>query len=94
MQVIQNNAEKFLKEMNCKEIAIQLLALGLIPESVEHDIRLSKSKEDANARLLIYLKQDADEERVTKVFRIACEKKCFPKMDTFASFMIKELQLQ
>ena len=78
--------------MNSKEIATQLRALELIPPSVESDILQSKSREEANAHLLINLKENADEKTVGRVFRIACEKKGLPKMDTFASFMIKKLQ--
>ena len=39
--------------------------------SKECDILQSKSREEANAHLLNHLKEDADEESVRKVFRIA-----------------------
>ena len=91
-QVVQKHAERFLKEMNCKAIAAELRALGLVPESVESDIHCSKSREEGNAVLLNYLKEDADEETVTEVFRIASEKTSYKKMNTFAAFMLRKLQ--
>ena len=42
--------------------------------SKECDILLSKSRGEANAHLLNHLKEDADEEAVREVFRIASEK--------------------
>ena len=92
VQVVQKHAERFLKEMNCKAIAAELRALGLVPESVESDIHCSKSREQGNAVLLNYLKEDADEETVTEVFRIASEKASYKKMNKFAAFMLRKLQ--
>ena len=75
-----------------KEIAIQLKALELIPEAVECDIRQSRSKEEANAHLLNHLKEDADEETVREVFKIASEKAGYVKMKVFAAGVLRELQ--
>ena len=92
VQVVQEHANEFLEKMNSKVIALQLRVLELIPESVEYDIRQSKSKEDANAHLLKHLKEDADDETVKEVFRIASEKAGYRKMNRFAASMLKELQ--
>ena len=92
MQVIQNHAEEFLKEMNCKALVVALRALELIPESVEYDILHSKSREEANAHLLEHLKEDADEGTVREVFRNASEKTGYKRMKTFAVFMLEQLQ--
>ena len=83
MQVVQDHTEEFLEKMNSKVLAPQLKALELIPESVECDVLQSKSKEEANAHLLNYLKEDADEESVREVFRIASEKTGYGKMKAF-----------
>ena len=48
MQVVQGHAEEFLDKMNRKEIAIQLRALELFPESVEYEILHSNSWGKAN----------------------------------------------
>ena len=74
LQVLQNQAKEFLAKMNSKLLAPQLNALELVPETVESDIRQSRSKEEANAHLLSHLKEDADEETVKEVFRIVSEK--------------------
>ena len=81
-----------LRSLNSKVIAPQLKVLGLIPESVECDILQSKSREEANAHLLNHLKEDADEESVREVFRIASEKTGYGKMKTFAAGVLRELQ--
>ena len=60
--------------MNCKVIALKLKTLKLVPESVEYDILQSKSKEKANVHLLNHLKEEADEETIRVIFRIASEK--------------------
>ena len=92
MQVVQDHAEESLEKMSSKEIAILLKALELIPEAVECDIRQSRSKEEANAHLLSHLKEDADEETVREVFRIASEKAGYGKMKAFAAGVLRELQ--
>ena len=92
MQVIQDHTEEFLQEMNAKEIAPKLKELEVIPESVEFDIRQSKTKELANVRLLQHLKEDAAEEAVINVFRIASEEKCYGRMNTFAAVVLKKLR--
>ena len=92
MQVVQDHAEKFLEKMNCKEIAVQLRALRLIPETVEHEILHSSSRSKANAHLFNYLKEDAKVETVKKIFRIASKETGYDKMNDFAADMLKELQ--
>ena len=92
VQVVQDHAEKFLKEMNCKVIARELKSLGLIPESVECDILQSKTKEDANSHVLSHLKEEADEKTVMEVFRIASEKAGYGRMNTFAAGVLRKLQ--
>ena len=92
VQIIRTHAKTFLSEMNCKAIASQLRTLELIPESVESDILHSKNKEEGNAHLLNHLKEEADEVTVRKVFRVASEKTGYGKMNTFAAFMLNELQ--
>ena len=59
--------------MNSKEIALQLRALDLIPESVEHYILHSSSGGKANAHLLVYLKSDATVKTVQEIFKFATE---------------------
>ena len=85
VQVVQDHAEESLEKMSSKEIAILLKALELLPEAVECDIHQSRSKEEANAHLLSHLKEDADEETVREVFRIASEKAGYGKMKEFAA---------
>ena len=91
-QVIQDHTEAFLQEMNAKVIAPKLHELEVIPESVEFDILHSKTKELANVRLLHHLKEDAAEEAVMEVFRIASEEKCYGRMNKFAASVLKILQ--
>ena len=92
VQVVQDHAKEFLQKMNSKVLAPQLKALELIPESVECDILQSKSGKEANVYLLNHLKEDADEEAVRAVFRIASEKTGYGKMKVFAVGILRELQ--
>ena len=92
VQVVQKHAEEFLEKMNCKVIAPNLKTLKLIPENVECDILQSKSKEEANVHLLNYLTEEADEDTVRELFRIASEKAGYGKMNKFASGVLRELQ--
>ena len=91
VQVVQDHAEEFLEKMNSKVLAPQLKALKLIPESVECDILQSKSRKEANAHLLNHLKEDADEESMRDVFRIASEETGYRKMNTFAAGVLRKL---
>ena len=92
VQVVQDHAEEFLKEMNCKVIVTQLRALEFIPERVESDIRQSKSKEEANSHCLKHLQEDADERTVREVFRIASEQTGYGRMNAFATSVLTKLQ--
>ena len=92
VQVIQDHTEEFLQEMNAKEIAPKLKELEVIPESVKFDILQSKTKESANVCLLQHLKENAAEEAVMEVFRIASEEKCYGKMNKFAAGVLKKLR--
>ena len=68
MQVVQKHAEEFLDKMNCKEIATQLRALELIPESVEYDILHSSNRGKAN--LLNHLKFEVNVETANKYLEL------------------------
>ena len=68
------------------------LSSSSLAVSKECDILQSKSREEANAHLLNHLKEDADEESVREVFRIASEKTGYGKMKAFAAGMLRELQ--
>ena len=91
VQVIQDHTKEFLQEMNAKEIAPKLKELKVIPDSVKFDILQSKTKELANVHLLQHLREDAAEEAVKEVFRIASAEECYGKMNTFAAVVLKKL---
>ena len=92
MQVIPNHAEQFLEEMNSKVLAPRLKALGLIPAIIENNVLQSKSKTEANARLLQHLKEDADMKSLMAIFRIASQEPGYGRMNTFADGVLRELQ--
>ena len=92
MQVIKENSERFLQEMNAKAIAFTLNRLQLIPESVKYDIDHSKLREDANGHLLAYLMEDAPEELVLGVFKVAFETAGYRRMSEFAANVLQKLQ--
>ena len=90
--MIKENAQEFLKEMNAKAIAMTLKVLDLIPERVEHQINHSVSKEDANAHLFTFLKEEATEEEVQGVFKVASENVEYGRMSSFAVNIQQKLQ--
>ena len=90
--MIKENAQEFLKEMNAKAIALTLRVLDLIPERVEHHIDHSASKEDANAHLLTFLKEEATKEQVQGVFKVASENVEYGRMSGFAAKIQQNLQ--
>ena len=92
VQVIQDDAEKFLEEMNSTVLVPHLKALGLIPAIVETNVLQSKSREGANAYLLLHLKENADMKSVMKIFRIASQEPGYGIMNTFADGVLKKLQ--
>ena len=92
LRVIKDNSKRFLEEMNAKAIALTLYGQDLIPESVKHDIDHSKCREDANVHLLTHLKEDAAEEQVQGVFKVASEKAGYGRMNEFASNILQTLQ--
>ncbi len=92
MQVIQDDADKFLKEMNSTVLVPHLKALGLIPAIVETSVIQSKSREEANAYLLQHLKKDADTKSVMEIFRIASQEPGYGRMNTFADVVLRKLQ--
>ena len=92
LRVIKDNSKRFLEEMNAKAIALTLYGQDLIPESVKHDIDHSKCREDANVHLLTHLKEDAAEEQVQGVFKVASEKAGYGRMNEFAANFLQMLQ--
>ena len=92
MQVIKESSKSFLQEMNAKAIALMLFELELIPESVKYDIDHSTLREDANGHLLAYLMDDAPEELVLGVFKVASEEAGYRRMSKFAANVLQKLQ--
>ena len=82
----------FFREMNSEAIASSLLAMGLVPPKVEHDIKHSKTREDANAWLFMFLSEEATEEQVVGVFEIASEDTGYGRMKEFADRILQTLR--
>ena len=92
MKVIKENSKRFLQEMNAKAIALTLRVLDLIPERIEYHIQHSMSRGEANGHLLTYLKEDATEEQVLAVFKVASEEAGYGRMSEFAANVLQKLQ--
>ena len=78
--------------MSATAIALQLEALKLIPEPVQHEIQHSKCKKDANTHLLKFLKEVASEEQVLGTFKVASEETAYGRMLQFAAKILQQLQ--
>ena len=86
------HSEEFCEKMNSTVLAPQLMAVDLIPGTVENGILQSKNLEEANAHLLQHLKEDAAKDTVIEVFRIASEETGYERMNTYAAGVLGELQ--
>ena len=92
MQVIVENAPRFLEEMNTKAIASNLGAQDLIPQDVQVDISQSKTRKDANYHLLTFLKERAATEQVLNILEIAAKVRNEGRMNAFADILLQEIQ--
>ena len=91
MQILKDNAEDFLDKMNAKALVGRLEGISCISPHAATDIRNSKSPTDANSCLLMYMRQDADEKTVKRIFQSAAKQEVQPKMNTFATKMLQLL---
>ena len=78
--------------MSAEAIAFQLKVQDLIPESVEHEIIHSKSRMDANARLLSFLLTGASKIQVQQTLKVASENMENGRMRHFAASILQQLQ--
>ena len=92
VQVIKKQAQKFLSEMNAQAIAETLCGLDLIPEEVQNSILRSMSAQNGNVGLLNFLKNQASEDQIEEIFKVASEQTDRGKMSKFAADILKELQ--
>ena len=95
VHVIWNNADfskGFLKEMNAGAIGPTLKSLRLISPEVATGIEKAMSKEKANNVLLQYMQEDADEERVLEIFKVASEAEGYGRMNNFAASFLGNQQ--
>lgn len=90
VQVIEENSQRFLQDMNAKEIALTLKVLGFIPESIEYHIQHSTCRDHANGHLLTYLMKDAAEEQMQGIFKIASATG-YGKMSEFSAAILQKL---
>lgn len=86
------HADEFIEKMNSTVLAPQLMAVDLIPGTVENGVLQSKNLEEANAHLLKHLKEDADKDTVIEAFRIASEEAGYERMNGYAAGVLRELQ--
>ena len=92
VQVLEEQSQIFLQVMNSTAIVQkkEVRRLGLIPErviNIKHT-----SREDANECLLTFLKEEATEEQVLGVFKVASEERSFGRMSKFAADILQRLQ--
>ena len=92
VQVIEEHREEFLQKMNARDISSVLQVRHLIPESVKHDIKHSKRREDANGHLLTFLFKDASETQVQQTLKFVSTKTDYGEMSQFATKLLKQLQ--
>ena len=95
VQVSQKDVEfskMFLEEMNAKVIGQTLKSLHLISPEVATDIERARSKKEANNALLQYMQEDADEERLRKIFEVASTAEGYGRMNNFAASVLRNWQ--
>ena len=92
VQVIEEHRDEFLQKMNARDIASVLQVRRLIPESVEHDIKHSKRREDANGCLLTFLLTDASKIQVLETLKFVSTMTDYGRMSQFATKLLQQLQ--
>lgn len=92
VQILEANAKDFLNKMNAEDLAGSLIGLNCLSHAAHRDIQRARSPADANSRLLLYMKQDADKETVLKIFNTAAEQNDHANMKSFATEMLQKLQ--
>ena len=90
VQVIEEHAEEFLRNMNAKAIAEMLCAQDYIPEEVKYNISKRPSSEHANSCLFEFLMKGADENQIQGVFQVASATTGYGKMIKFATKLLQE----
>ena len=91
MQVLEDNAETFLKVMKSASLALELEATRLIPEGVMSEILHAPSTSASNSYLLNFLKNGASQKQVLSILEYASEQTAFGNMSIFASRILTEI---
>ena len=93
VEVIEKDAQKFLSEMDAKTIAKKLHVLNLIPQVVQNCIlQPTTSNEDANVELLTFIKAQAGDGQIEKIFECASQQKDRTRMKEFADDILQKLR--
>ena len=88
MQVVQEHCGSSLQEV--KAIAL-ILIMFLMPESVAYGTQHSMRREEVNGHVLAFLTEETPDDQVQGVLTVSSEESGYPKMNDFASSILRKI---
>ena len=90
-QILEKHQERFISDMDAKEMAGTLKEKRVIPPEIETDIANARSPMKANEVLYDHLQSQASEDDLKRLFQLCSERQGYSKMSTFGKHMLGEL---
>ena len=90
--LLRKHRERFIRDMDAKEIAVTLKQERVIPEGIATDIANARSKKKANEVLYDHLYSQASEDDLKRLFKLCSEEEGYSKMNAFGKDMLEELE--
>ena len=92
VQILEKHQERFISDIDAKEIAGTLQWNGVISEEIAADIAHARSKTKANEVLYDHLRSQASEDDLKRLFQLCRKKKGYSVMNAFGEDMLGELE--
>ena len=92
VQILEKHQERFISDIDAKEITGTLQRNGVISEEMAADIAHARSKTKANEVLYDHLRSQASEDDLKRLFQLCREKKGYSVMNAFGEDMLVELE--
>ena len=91
-QILEKHQERFISDMDAKEMAGTLKQKRVIPPEIATDIANARSPMKANEVLYDHLQSQASEDDLKRLFQLCSERQGYSKMSTFGKHTLGELE--
>ena len=92
VRILNEVRDEFIRHVDAKAIASDVLDKAIIPEKVETEIKDSKSLDDANKVLLVHLRRQSRPKDLLHLCRIMKESKGYQQMQGFGEKLQARLE--